>query len=77
MFWINFADIEMKLDLIVYDNKLHIKFEIPRFWSIFDRVTALTLFFHPDPNFFLLENLHFPHSFIWSPTYHYSTFFVI
>jgi hypothetical protein len=43
IFWINFADIEMKLGMIVYNNELQIKFEFCRYWSIFDRVMALGL----------------------------------
>jgi hypothetical protein len=33
----------MKLGLIVYNNKLQIKFEFRRYWSIFDQGMALGL----------------------------------
>jgi hypothetical protein len=35
------ADIEVKFNMIVYNNELQIKFEFCNKWSIFDRVMAL------------------------------------
>jgi hypothetical protein len=43
IFLINFSDIEMKLGMIVYNNKLKIKLEFRHYWLIFDRVMALWL----------------------------------
>jgi hypothetical protein len=39
-FLINFADIEMKLGMIVYDIELQIEFDFLCYLSIFDRVTS-------------------------------------
>ena len=46
-FWINFADIEMKLGMIVYIDKLQIKFEFHRYLQIIDFVweNMMTEFF--------------------------------
>jgi hypothetical protein len=35
IFWINFADNEIKLAMIVYNNELQIKFEFHHYWTIF------------------------------------------
>jgi hypothetical protein len=56
IFWINFEDIEMKLDMIVYNNALQIKFAFGHYWSIFDRVIGpWTYSFHE--NFWFSEIL--------------------
>ena len=40
MFLINFSDIKMKLDMILYHNELQIKFEFRQYWWMFDRVIS-------------------------------------
>jgi hypothetical protein len=39
----NVVDIEMKLDMIVYNIELHFKFESCSYWSLFDRVMVYGL----------------------------------
>jgi hypothetical protein len=43
IFWNNFADNEMKVDIIAYNNGLQIKFEFRLYWAIFVRVMTLGL----------------------------------
>jgi hypothetical protein len=43
MFWINFADNETKLGMIIYNDELQIKFEFRHYWSMLDQVIALGL----------------------------------
>jgi hypothetical protein len=57
IFWINFSEIEMKLGIIVYNNKLQIMFEFRCYWSIFKRVMGPWTFLFSGHAITLQKNL--------------------